>query len=216
MRKIRKGINRWYDINPDIARAFTSIQTMDSAYQHLVAEVILLLSTRIREQKVRNGELLKVGAERALGLLKSQSKRRLYDQDKMLHKAFNKLFLLEDKQRAYLAKRLCNGIFYMEEYIDACYRMGRPEDIQEAIYLLKIAIDEGEDEGKEYLNSLGLWDDDAVAQHREQFQQQGNNKAFREPVPLRIPHKSEEVYQEPMNLIQDDEGLKIQKRQNPL
>ena len=187
MRKPSKGIKRWYDQNPDIAKAFTSIQSMPEEYQHLVGNVVIALCNRIKSQRIQNGELLKVGAERALGLLKSQSKRRIYDRDKVLHKAFNKLYLLEDKQRGYLAKRLCDGIFYMEEYVLACDRVRKLPEMREVIYIFKLGIEEGPAAGEDYLQGLGLWHADHAGEHLKQFEAQATNEAFRENLPVPKP-----------------------------
>jgi hypothetical protein len=124
---------RWYEKDPDLFRFVTNLEHMPLAEQHRYCQIIVQLADSWREESLVAGKVMNVGAERAMGLLRSQRKQRWYDQDPLVHRAFNSLYLFEDAVRISLSRRLNETIEFIQRYRDLCasYRLPpRDEDIQ--------------------------------------------------------------------------------------
>ncbi|HEY9687506.1 MAG TPA: hypothetical protein V6C52_11065 [Coleofasciculaceae cyanobacterium] len=59
--------------------------------------------------------LKKLGSEKVMGLMKSKGKRRWYDQDPLMHQAFNYLYLMDDVLRHEMAVKVLITLNALEE-----------------------------------------------------------------------------------------------------
>lgn len=152
----KSGGRRWYDRYPDIASAFAQIKTMPEDYQTLFGQVIFSFYENLSEKKKLSKTLLSLGADRALGLYNTRSKRRQEDEDPLLFKSMTILYMIEEPQRRYIAERISTSIHCLEKYSTACKKKYRQEAFYEVKNLFMVSLEEGMEAGKAYLRSLDL------------------------------------------------------------
>lgn len=103
------GYMRWYDSIPELAQAVRQMEKMPLAKQQWLASAIVSLMP-LHQIPQRTDGLKKLGSEKLLGLMKSKGKRRWYDQDPLVHQAFNYLYLMSNDLRLEMAIKIliCN------------------------------------------------------------------------------------------------------------
>lgn len=99
------GYTRWYDRIPALSQAVRMMEKLPEARQRWISETIVNLMP-MHQVPQRTDGLKKVGSEKVLGLMKSKVKRRWYDQDPMVHQAFNYLYLMTDELRYEMAIKI--------------------------------------------------------------------------------------------------------------
>jgi len=105
---------RWYDRIPELSRAVALLEKAPRDWQQLIAGDI----TNAVELYELTGQeahgFKKLGTEKVMGLMKSKNKRRWYDQDPIVHQAFNYLFLMDDLRRYETAVRILFSLKALE------------------------------------------------------------------------------------------------------
>jgi hypothetical protein len=160
-----QSFQRWYDKDPLVSRAISSIVDLPQEYQILFSELITQFTKRIKETRKRNSEAVSIGTDRVLALYKSKTKKRSTDQDEHIYRAFWYLGMLEDVLRDFVSERIGHAILGVNRYLHHCYLTGTPEDRFEVKQFIKIVFEEGPSAGYEYLDVLGilpLADDDTA------------------------------------------------------
>jgi len=98
-------IQRWYDMDVQLGELVRTLENLSEESQMLFAFLLTLFSDEI--VKVKGLSFFReMEWEKLIGIYKSKKGRRWYDQDPVLHKAFNKLYSLNDQQKAAIAKEL--------------------------------------------------------------------------------------------------------------
>lgn len=208
-KRLQGNYNRWYDKTPEMANAFSSFHSMSAEYRGLFGHIILTVTKRLREQtRMRSQGFLSLGSDRVIGLMKSQRKRRFEDQDKLLHKALTDLFLLDDSQRTLIADRIYTAICCTNEYITACKRLQRPENVKEVTQLILETFEKGLRGGERHLMVLGLYDDMTSTA----FGQYAQTVAADKERVLEMP----KVATQKAKLVEDTSGMKIQRLDPPV
>ncbi len=114
------GFTRWYDTIPELSK---SIKILERMPQNLKDAVCLPISnmTSLKELAVEHDSNLKrLGSHKVMGLLKSKTKRRWYDQTPIVHKAFSFLYIMTQEQRYQVAIRMIVCIQALETYLNYC------------------------------------------------------------------------------------------------
>lgn len=149
---------RWYDAEPNTAQAFSIIPQLRSEYRQAFGHVITVVTTKLREVNKFKQPYISLGTERAIGLIKTQERRRATDQDRVLHKAFTNLYILPDQQRTALTQRISVSVSCVELYRQVCARVAREENFKEVLHLINQTIEKGLGGGHRVMMSLGLCD----------------------------------------------------------
>lgn len=86
-------------------------------YQRLLAKVIAepFETDKLSQQEERG--IKRLGREKVLGLMKSKGKRRWYDEDALVHQAFNYMYLMPETLRREMAYKIIIAIRALEEAV---------------------------------------------------------------------------------------------------
>ena len=99
------SIHRWYDMDPTLGELVRTMEQLSPNNQAFFAFLIKHSAERII--KIRGREFIrKLDWTVFLGLIKSKSSRRWYDQEPTQHQAFNLLYSLSDADKAVIAREL--------------------------------------------------------------------------------------------------------------
>lgn len=91
--------NRWHDSVSVLGQAVREMEIAPKTLQKQLAETIILLIEREGWLKQNEYSLKELGLNKIQGLHKSKTKRRWYDVDPTVHKAFNFIYMLEDQEK---------------------------------------------------------------------------------------------------------------------
>lgn len=109
------GFTRWYDRIPELSQAVRQLEKASSDHQHLICQSVVHYNDAVLGHRTStDGGLKKLGTQKVMGLLKSKSKRRWYDQDPLLHQAFNYLYMMDDTERYRVALRILVSLEAMQ------------------------------------------------------------------------------------------------------
>jgi hypothetical protein len=115
MHGLNSTFTRWYDRAPELSQAVRMMEPLPSDWQRMIAHVIIgSISTSNLTQRLEPG-IKRIGREKVLGLMKSKGKQRWYDQDPLVHQAFNNLFLMDNALRREIALKVIISIRALEE-----------------------------------------------------------------------------------------------------
>lgn len=113
----KAGFTRWYDVKPELSQAVRMLEKVPAVYQHQICLVIIEQVENALLDKKFDGSLKKHGSDKILGLFKSKSKRRWYDDDPVVHKAFNYMYLMDDKARYEAAMKIIISLNVLKQVL---------------------------------------------------------------------------------------------------
>lgn len=102
----QEQFQRWYDEDLFVGALVYAMQGMSYNSQHLFARLVQILTDETVTQMGRDQFLKDLNWNRVANLRKSKRKRRWYDQEPKLFKAFNKLYALNEELRQDVAHKL--------------------------------------------------------------------------------------------------------------
>jgi hypothetical protein len=77
------------------------------------------------------------------GLQKSKAKKRWYDQEELLHQAFNNVYALDNQRRRELAEQMALPIEIVQGYEAHCYLQQKVPDLKVVEEILRSCFQEG-------------------------------------------------------------------------
>jgi hypothetical protein len=89
------------------------MEKLPLAKQQWLAQAIVELMP-MHQISQRSEGLKKLGSEKVMGLMRAKVKRRWYDQDPLIHQAFNLLYLMSDELRYEMAVKMLICIKILE------------------------------------------------------------------------------------------------------
>lgn len=115
-KKTATYFKRWYDQTPELSRAVMMMERLSPETRVIIAK---LISQYVRDEAghlrvPENASIRQVGAERIQGLMKSQVRKRWYDEHPVVRQAFNDLYLVEFRKRHEAAVRMIVSINILE------------------------------------------------------------------------------------------------------
>ncbi len=130
-----------------VTRAFIELEKLEPKYQQLIGQIMLKVAESVKRKRKndvqttsRTKGLRELGAEKVVGLMKSQSRRRWYDQDKILHKVYQDLFILEQVGRPFLSDGMIRAIEHLNVYIKDCDENKRFEEMDKIVKIIDLAL----------------------------------------------------------------------------
>ncbi len=153
---------RWHkDQRSSVTNAFNELEKVKPEYQQIIGTIMLKVAEHMRDKKRdwerRNKRGLKeLGHDKIVGLMKSQNRRRWYDQDRVLHKVYQYLYILEQHGDPVLSNAMGRAVAYVKIYSDYCKDQSRPESIEEVTKLISQVLYEGAEAGEKFMNALEI------------------------------------------------------------
>ncbi len=144
-----------------VTRAFIELEKLKPEYQQIIGQIMLKVAENIKRKRKNEVQkssktkgLRELGADKVVGLMKSQSRRRWYDQDKVLHKVYQDLFILEQVGRPFLSDGMLRAIEHLNIYMEDCSNNRRFEDMKEAVQIIELALFDPGGEAEAFVTGL--------------------------------------------------------------
>ena len=101
------GFTRWYDSLPELSQAVRLLERANPDHRDIICKFVVdMYEEHCTPNPHEDYGLKKLGAQKVIGLMKSKSKRRWYDQEPQVHKAFNALYVMDESMRYEAAIRI--------------------------------------------------------------------------------------------------------------
>ncbi|MEB3287243.1 MAG: hypothetical protein VKJ04_07040 [Vampirovibrionales bacterium] len=111
------GFTRWYDNIPELAQAVRLLERVPENVSSIICESVVNSHEYNGEDNTSEDYgLKKLGAQKVLGLMKSKTKRRWYDQHPVIHRAFNTLYMMDDTLRYETAIRILVALEALKQH----------------------------------------------------------------------------------------------------
>lgn len=136
------SVHRWYDHDVHLSELVRTMETLSEESQILFA---LLLASFCDEVVRRKGRSFfrEMDWAKLKGLYKSKTGRRWYDEQSVLHVAFNKLYSLNDEDKASIAHKLHVPVRLISNYEVYCKEHRRKKDLDEIQSILSTIFKDG-------------------------------------------------------------------------
>jgi hypothetical protein len=134
--------HRWYDVDIHLSELVRTLESLSEESQTLFAFLLVFFSDQVVERKGRVF-FRELQWEKIMGIYKSKSGRRWYDKQAVLHKAFNKLYSLNDLDRAAIAQELHVPGRIIHHYESYCSEHQTPLDLEMICSILETSFKEG-------------------------------------------------------------------------
>jgi hypothetical protein len=146
--------NRWYDRHVNLSLAVKLLLLFPDAVQSIVCEAIMLIADREFDANEKMKSFRTLGRERILGLYKSKNKRRDYDQNELMHRAMNYLFILSEDNREFMADHILKMVQYIEHYFQTCHRAQMNPSPETIADITRTYMENGGKETEQFLHQL--------------------------------------------------------------
>lgn len=181
---------RWYDRQPKLAQAVRFLFLFPDEIKSIIGEAVMLLANREFEVNEQMQTFKTLGPDKVMGLYKSKNRRREYDQNDVLHKAMNYLYILSEPNQDFMADHILSMVQYIQQYLGACQAFQASPTLEHVAEITNRYVEKGSTDVESFLNEL-----------REEFYQKMLSGQDTDPPTDFIE-----------NFIQDDfSGLKIRQ-----
>jgi hypothetical protein len=109
---------RWYDKNPQAAKAIRYLLAFPTVFQDVVCQTLLALAAQLPPEAL--DPLKSLGTENILSLYKAKQKRRDYDQRELTHDTFSQMGVLSDARRGVMMEHIHNLTEAFRGYLKLC------------------------------------------------------------------------------------------------
>jgi hypothetical protein len=137
--------HRWYDMDMHLSELVHILEGLSEDSQTLFAFLLMFFSDEVVRRKGR-AFFRELEWEKLIGIYKSKSGRRWYDKQGVLHAAFNKLYSLNDLDKASIAKELHTPGRIVQHYEAYCQSHQTSADIEMVCSILETSFKEGPDQ----------------------------------------------------------------------
>lgn len=145
---------RWYDRQPKLAQAVRLMFLFPVEIKSLICEGLVLIANREFDVNETNNSFRTVGVEKVLGMHKSKNRRREYDQNEVLHKAMNYLYILSEENQDLMADHILELVNYIHEYLSACQAFKKEPTIEDVARITQTYVEKGSQEVARFLEEL--------------------------------------------------------------
>ncbi len=134
--------HRWYDMDVQLSELVQSLETLSEESQTLFAFLLNFFGDEI--VRVRGREFFsQLEWEKVMGIYKSKRGRRWYDRQPVLQKAFNKLYSLNDDDKAAIARQLYMPGRLIQDYETHCQKHNCPPALDTVYEIVATSFTEG-------------------------------------------------------------------------
>ncbi len=120
----KSAFTRWYDQSPYLSAAVKALYGQSDSFQLLMCRQIIEEAQIVGYNPKRHPGLKQLGPEKITAFLKSKVKRRWYDEDPLIHQAFNAIFLMEIPYREEIGMKI---LFTIEKFTESALLKTFPE-----------------------------------------------------------------------------------------
>ena len=145
---------RWYDRQPRLAQGVRMLFLFPSEVKSIVSEATVLIANREFQDTEELQSFRTLGTDKILGLHKSKNKRREYDQNELLHKAMNYLYILSNENQDFMAEHILKMVQYIQDYLSACKAFQTEPSVEEVAQVTAAYVEGGAPEAEALLAKL--------------------------------------------------------------
>lgn len=145
---------RWYDRQPKLSQAFKLIILLPDEVRSIISESLMLIANREFESGEADRSFRTVGSEKIMGLHKSKNKRREYDQNELLHKAMNYLYVLSDDNQDFMADHVLKMVEFIQKYFATCQEFKAEPTLEDVAAVTNTYVEKGSAEVNRFLSKL--------------------------------------------------------------
>lgn len=136
---------RWYDMDICLSEFVRTLEGLSEDSQTVFAFLLMSFSDDVVRRKGR-AFFRELEWQKLIGIYKSKNGRRWYDKQGILHTAFNKLYSLNDMDKASVAKMLHIPSRIVQRYETYCQQHQAPTDIEMVYSILETSFKDGPEE----------------------------------------------------------------------
>jgi len=136
---------RWYDIDDHLREMVETMERMTNDSQYLFGYLLCFLGEEVVKNQGKKEALKEMDWEKLTGLIKSKRKRRWYDQEPVLHKAFNMLYSLNDSDKILIGNQLHLPARLVRRYERRCEDNEQRMDIDMTCDIVETYFTDGAD-----------------------------------------------------------------------
>lgn len=107
---------RWYDAIPNLAQAVNISQALPQEVQVIIARCLNETIDQHRKNRRADKYAFSLGGSRTLGLYRASYRRRWYDPNPSMHRAFNLMSSIPDPYLETLANRILKAAQHVEKH----------------------------------------------------------------------------------------------------
>lgn len=121
---------RFYDQDPVVSKAANLVLNLPEEVRTLVAVCLISLSDRRFGALARMGNFKQLESDKVLSIFKAKEKKRTYDRNLAVHKAFNCLLVISETDRQTLSGQVIDMVEVVSAYQRFCALKGSPVNIR--------------------------------------------------------------------------------------
>lgn len=121
---------RFYDQDPVVSKAANLVLNLPEEVRTLVAVCLISLSERRFGALTLMGNFKELGSDKVLSIFKAKEKKRTYDRNLAVHKAFNCLLVISEKDRRVLSGQVIEMVDVVSAYQRFCALKGSSVNIR--------------------------------------------------------------------------------------
>lgn len=148
------SFKRWYDRQPKLSQAFKLIILLPDEIRSIISESLMLIANREFDANERENSFRTLGSDKILGVHKSKNRRREYDQNELLHKAMNYLYVLSDDNQDFMADHILKMVAYIQKYFATCQEFKAEPTLEAVAQVTHTYVEKGTTEVERFLSTL--------------------------------------------------------------
>ncbi len=149
MEQASTSFNRWYDADVYVSEMVQSVEKMSADSQQLFGYLLCFFSDAVIQAKDKSKFIRELDWDHFKGLIKSKRKRRWYDREPILHKAFNLLYALTEEDKMLVAKELSIPSQIVRDYERDCLAKNKEPNLDVVYKIVETVFTEGTNKARQ-------------------------------------------------------------------
>jgi hypothetical protein len=142
----QQHIKRWYDLDLRLSKLVTAMEQMNDDHCQLFGYLISHLFDEIVNKGNRGEFFRELDWGTIRGIWKSKSRRRWYDQDDVVHKAFNLIYSLADKDKILVGQNLATPAELVAGYELYSAKQNQPLELDTVCEIIETCFRDGDEQ----------------------------------------------------------------------
>ena len=120
----------------------------------IICDGVMILANREFQVNEQMKSFRTLGTDKIMGLHKSKSKNRNYDQNQIMHKAMNYLYILTERNQDVMAEFTLEIIGFIQDYLRTCQIFKADVSMERVADITQAYIESGADGARELIEAV--------------------------------------------------------------
>lgn len=148
------GYKRWYDRQPRLSQSVRVMMLLPDEIKSIVSNGMIHLANMEYQVSEKMHTFRTLGTDKVMGLHMSKNRRREYDQNDLMHKMMNYLYILSESNQDAMANHVLTLMSHIQDYLQSCKVFKAEADMETVAEITTTYVEKGSGDVRQFLEHI--------------------------------------------------------------